>query len=407
LTRGRRRRWAFAAAGLGLARAGLADPDRPGRIEIERTTPPAVVEERAPDARPEDPTAFTHVIEADEFAGENQRVEDLVDRVPGVYVRRFGGPGDASEISIRGATGAQVVVLLDGVRLNSAQSGSVDLSTIPPALIERIEVSRGGGSVDTGSDAIGGVINIVTRRASAKPSTTASGSAGSWDTWKASLAQTGQLAGTEVLLGYDFFKTSGDWEFEPVRGLDPTDDDDEIERINNRNEQHAGLLKLARDLGGSARVELSDSLFHGSRGRPGLDLASGGQRRGQRERAHERRTRNLAQLRAFGVAGTPLSLDWDVRLFHRFDRSRFRDPDLTPPGDEDDVNTALGGRLGLEREWVHGFASQRVSLGGELRRDAFDPRGWFRDCASTTPRASTPSGSRASACRCRSSRACA
>ena len=62
-----------------------------------------------------------------------------------------------------------MVVLLDGIRISSAQSGTVDLSTTLPDLIERIEVSRGGGSVQNGSDAIGGVVNIITKRPSAKP----------------------------------------------------------------------------------------------------------------------------------------------------------------------------------------------------------------------------------------------
>jgi hypothetical protein len=113
------------------------------------------------------------------------------------------------------------------------------------------------------------------------------------------------------MVGYDYFKTSGDWKFEPVSGVVP-EDDDEIERINNRSEQHSGLLKVARDLGERTRIELVDSLFHSSEGRPGLDLAAGGEKRGQRERAHLRRTRNVAQLRLDGVEwsradGTSLS----------------------------------------------------------------------------------------------------
>jgi len=368
-----RGRAALAALGVAFAPAVRAAADE--RFEVERTTPPAVVEDRAPTARPEDPTGFTHVIEADEYAGEGRRVEELIETAPGVHVRRFGGPGESAEISIRGSTGAQVVVLLDGVRLNSAQSGTVDLATIPAHLVERIEVTRGGGSVQSGSDAIGGVVNIVTRRASAKPSSQASGSLGSWDTWTASLSQTAELAGHELLLGYDFFKTSGDWDFQPVSGVNPSDPGT-VERINNRSEQHSGLLKLSRDLSERVRLELSDSLFYGSEGRPGLDLDSGGPLRGQREHAHQRRTRNAAQLRLHGVEATSLDLDWELRVFHRFDRSRFRDPQ-DPPVDSDDRNTALGARFGLEHEREGEHLGQALSLAAELRGDRLDPK-WAR-----------------------------
>lgn len=367
---GRGRRFALVGLALLSTRAAGASDGEPATVE--RTTPPAVVREQADPLQRDDPTGFTSVIEVDDYAGEGRRIEDLVEQVPGVYVRRFGGPGESAEISIRGSSGSQVVVLLDGVRLNSAQSGTVDLSTIPADLIERIEVTRGGGSVQSGSDAIGGVVNLVTRRASGRPSTRLSGSYGSWDTWTASASQTGRLAGSELLLGYDYFGTAGDWDFEPVSGVNPSDPG-EVQRINNRNEQHSGLLKLARDVSEDVRLELSDSFFHGSQGRPGLDLDSGGPLRGQRAYAHQRRLRNAAQLRLRGVDATPLDLDWELRGFQRYDRSRFSDPQA-PPVDSDDRNASLGTRLGLEHERDDAWLAQALALAAELRRDRFEPK---------------------------------
>lgn len=342
---------------------------------VERTTEPVVVEEARPLALPEDPTAFTRVIEVDAFEGEGKRVEDLLEMVPGVHVRRFGGPGAGSEISIRGSTGAQVVVLLDGVRLNSAQSGSVDLSTIPQDLIERIEVTRGGGSVQSGSDAIGGVVNVVTRRASAAPHTSVSLAGGSFDTWQGSVTQTGRIGDNELLLGYDGFATSGDWQFEPVREAGIPEDTASVERVNNDSERHSGIVKLARDLGEHARVEIQDSLFQGSEGRPGLDLAAGGALRGQRLRAHQRRTRNAAQLRLLGSDLPWGGLGLDLRLFHRYERSRFRDPDLEPPLHRDDEDTSFGGRAELARGLVTGPFAHALTLGTALRRDDYDAEG--------------------------------
>ena len=72
-------------------------------------------------------------------------------------------------MSIRGSTSSQVLVLLDGIHLNSSRDGSVDLSTIPLEIIDHIEIVRGGESSLYGSSAIGGVINIITKKAQ-KPS---------------------------------------------------------------------------------------------------------------------------------------------------------------------------------------------------------------------------------------------
>jgi outer membrane cobalamin receptor len=362
---------------IGIAMVGgLLGPAAPARAapDLERTTPPVVVEGEKPVEQPQDPTSFTRVIEVDERAGENARVEDLLESVPGVHVRRFGGPGAPAEVSIRGSSAAQVVVLLDGVRLNSPQTGGVDLSTVPVSLLERIEVSRGGGSVQAGSDAIGGVVNLVTRGASARRETRAGGAVGSFDTWQGQASQTGRLLGLETLVGYDVFKTSGDWEFETLSGPIP-DDTDSADRINNRSEHHAALVKLARDVGAATRIELSDQLFHASDGRPGPDQASGGALRGQSAVGHQRRTRNVAQLHVQAVGVSRARVDAELRAFHRFDRSRFRDDSFSPEVDTDDRNSSYGGRAGLSRSFAWRGIAQEPSAGVELRRDELDPQG--------------------------------
>lgn len=99
-------------------------------------------------------------------------VVDLLQQLPGVQVDQVGSPGGVSNIYIRGSDPEQVLVLIDGVRVNDpmlSRGGSYDISSIDPALIERIEVLRGGGSAIYGADALGGVVNIVTRQRPSKP----------------------------------------------------------------------------------------------------------------------------------------------------------------------------------------------------------------------------------------------
>lgn len=94
-----------------------------------------------------------------------QTAADAVGLAPGVTLRQSGQPGSAATTYIRGAKQNQVLVLVDGERLYSpAFFGGTDLSKVPVADIERIEVIRGPVSALYGSEAIGGVINIITKR---------------------------------------------------------------------------------------------------------------------------------------------------------------------------------------------------------------------------------------------------
>lgn len=91
-------------------------------------------------------------------------IAEALENVQGVYIKDYGGLGDLKTISLRGSTSAQVLILLDGQRINSAQNGQVDLSTISVEGVERIEVVRGSNSAIYGADAVGGVVNIITKR---------------------------------------------------------------------------------------------------------------------------------------------------------------------------------------------------------------------------------------------------
>jgi vitamin B12 transporter len=106
-----------------------------------------------------------------------QTVADVLARILGVDVVPR-SPAQA-DISIRGSTFEQVMVLVDGVKVSDEQTGHFDLDVaVPLEMIERIEVLRGTGSAMYGSDAVGGVINIVTRRSTNASVTLQGGSFG-------------------------------------------------------------------------------------------------------------------------------------------------------------------------------------------------------------------------------------
>lgn len=94
-------------------------------------------------------------------------VAELLRSVPGVDVSESGGTGGVTSLFLRGANSNAALVLVDGVKLNSPYFGGVDLSTLGTANVERIEIVRGPFSALWGSEAIGGVVHVVTRRADA------------------------------------------------------------------------------------------------------------------------------------------------------------------------------------------------------------------------------------------------
>lgn len=107
------------------------------------------------------------VISADEIEALGvDYVIDAISLVPGVTINQNGSLGGAASVRIRGAASAQTLVIIDGVAVNDpgAPGGGFDFARLDPASIDRIEILRGPQSTLWGSDAMGGVINIVTKR---------------------------------------------------------------------------------------------------------------------------------------------------------------------------------------------------------------------------------------------------
>ncbi len=99
--------------------------------------------------------------------------EDLLRREAGVQLSRNGGPGQSASVLIRGSGAGSSVVLIDGVRVGSATLGQAALEALSLSQIERIEILRGPGSSLYGADAVGGVVQVFTRRGEAGTRVTA------------------------------------------------------------------------------------------------------------------------------------------------------------------------------------------------------------------------------------------
>jgi len=106
------------------------------------------------------------VLDSEEISRSGAKnLADLLTRQAGIKINDYGAEGAVKSISIRGSASAQVLILVNGVRLNDSRQGGADLAQISLENIEKIEIIRGGFSALYGADAVAGVINIITKTA--------------------------------------------------------------------------------------------------------------------------------------------------------------------------------------------------------------------------------------------------
>ena len=141
------------------------------------------------------------VIDADAIRNSTaDSVEDLIRRSAGMQLARNGGPGQSTGFFIRGASTSSTVVLVDGVRVGSATLGQAEFEALSLAQVERIEVLRGPASSLYGADAVGGVVQIFTRRGDGPARFSAAGAVGGDGSRRADVGASGSTAGFDYAL---------------------------------------------------------------------------------------------------------------------------------------------------------------------------------------------------------------
>lgn len=207
------------------------------------------------------PAAIT-VIDGDEIAHTAPvSVAKLLRDVPGVQITEEG----IERISIRGESSRRVAILIDGQKLTDHTNYGQPI-LIDPASIERIEVVRGSSSVVSGSQAIGGVVNIITKKGAGKPFelTTTAGWISATDGYRASATAAGTVAAGAGELDYrlTFGRMDQGDRATPAGVLDPSDTQDRTVsgHLGYRlGDHYFGLKALSYDL--AANVHTGDPLF--------------------------------------------------------------------------------------------------------------------------------------------------
>ncbi len=140
------------------------------------------------------------VITAEQIAASGQtNLVDLLQQQRGLEVARNGGPGTAASVFLRGASNAQNVVLIDGVRVGSSTLGGATWSALPLSQIDRIEIVYGPLSTMYGADAVGGVVQIFTRKGERTPSLTVGAGLGSYGTRNLEAGLSGATGGEHAV----------------------------------------------------------------------------------------------------------------------------------------------------------------------------------------------------------------
>lgn len=136
-------------------------------------------------------------------------VPAILRSVAGVELAQNGGAGKAASLFLRGANSTQVLVLVDGVRINSATTGTASIQDIMLDQVERIEIVRGNVSSVYGSEAIGGVVQIFTKKGQGEPRFNASVGVGNLGTQRLSAGMGGSNEKTNYHLQVSSFNMEG------------------------------------------------------------------------------------------------------------------------------------------------------------------------------------------------------
>lgn len=212
------------------------------------------------------------LITREAFEGREVSLPEVIEKEVGVQVRQTGGVGSFASVSLRGSGSDQVMVYLDGVLLNDASGGGVDLSSISLSDVAAIEVFRGTTPINFGQSSIGGVINIRTQRPSEGLTSSALAGYGSFNTRNLTGFLNAKPNRWDFLVSADYLASDNNFEILNDNGTEWNPADDSYEQRNNAGvEQYNILARTGVDLSDDTRLDLVDQWFKEDQGLPRWD----------------------------------------------------------------------------------------------------------------------------------------
>ena len=151
---------------------------------------------------PEDAPAKVRLVSLEEIQRINgTTAADILQTLDGVQLMDYGGNGGIKKVLFRGLSPENTSILLNGMPINDAEYGYLDLNLLPVEDIERVEVTQGGSSAFFGGDAAGGVVNIITRKAERDIHAVITGGVGSFGARNGALELEGRIDSIGIVAG--------------------------------------------------------------------------------------------------------------------------------------------------------------------------------------------------------------
>ena len=268
-------RWVFVTAG-GLLVVSPARADPPAEYPTQEVV---VRGQKGSPHSPRDPSAASTVVRGDDLDAPGVSSADVLQRVPGVQIRRTGAQSDVATASIRGATAAQTPLYLAGVRLNDDVAGSADLSTIPLWMLDRVEVFRGNAPVEADRLGVGGAVFFEPRFPSAPELRVGQelGSFGSHATWLSGVLA-GERAASLVAVRQEGARNDYDYVNDAGTRFEPGDDHT-TSRQNADYTAHDTWIVGRYTLSARSRVMVLLNAFEREQGVTGLSVVPAGRSR--------------------------------------------------------------------------------------------------------------------------------
>ncbi|HVV50942.1 MAG TPA: TonB-dependent receptor [Polyangia bacterium] len=249
-------------AGDAAPPSASAPADNPAFRTTVSAAPPA------PTLPREDRAAAASVVLPAESPRAYDDLGSLLVQVPGVTVTRTGASQAFTSLTLRGSTPDQVQIYVDGVPLDIAEGGGVDVSTLPLGDVERVEVYRGTSPLAFGEAALGGIISITTRTPGL-PRASARAGVGSFGTAFGDASGGGRVGRLRLYLGAHVYATKGDYPFQ--YNPTPLNPDTGIETVRQNNDalEGNGVLRAVLSLAGRRTLALGLVGFARAEGLPG------------------------------------------------------------------------------------------------------------------------------------------
>ncbi len=215
--------------------------------------------------------SFVTIVERSEFENTSTTVADVIMATPSANITTMGGLGDYTEVSLRGSYSNQVQVYIDGMLLNEAFGGAVNLGTIPLTNVENIEVWRSGAPAQFGGNAVGGVINIRTRDTHVSQKTFSLGY-GSFNTLTANTVIDIPIGMSHFHATIDYSSSENNFLYKSDNGTMYNKDDDFWAHRYNDEYRSLNLLgKYNYIFRNGMLLELSEHIFSNRKNLPGKD----------------------------------------------------------------------------------------------------------------------------------------